>query len=139
MFKFSRALDGSVPTPRIITAGDGTYRIGTALYLTGGVAEIATGANVVAYISLENKTLAADGELMVYPVTPGMIFEAPISAYSSTTQKHGLTVTLHTDGEKVTATAPASGASAGGGAFIFDMQSAAVAGDKILVRLGFFH
>ena len=139
MFKFVKSLDGAKGLPYIAKAAAGTYHVGTALYLDNGVAKVATGAAFVQYIAQENKTLSAEDELIVLPVTGGMIFEAPISAFSASTQKTGLTVTIHTDGEKVTASAPGSGSAANGGAYIYDTLGAAAAGDKILVRLGYYH
>lgn len=148
MFKFVRSLDGSYLQPRTVKAVAGTYKTGMALKIGNGVAAAASGNVKVTLIALENKTLDSEGELIVADVTHGMIFEAPISAFSASTQKVGASVTIHTDSLGVTATAAAtlyastasgsysSGSEIGAfsGACIYDMGGAAAAGDVIHIR-----
>lgn len=145
MFKFVRSIDGSYLQPQTVNAAAGTYEVGMALKYDAGVVKAATANDHVRFVCMENTKLTAAGALTVAPVTSGMIFEAPITAFSATTQKPGLSVTIHTDSLKVTATAAtamyaSSGTSFAGvairtaaGVEIVDMLDAAAAGDKIHV------
>lgn len=148
MFKFVRSLDGSYLQPRTLNAAAGTYKVGMALKLDGGAAKAATGDTKAVLLCMENKTLSAAGDLIVADITPGMIFEAPISAYSASVQKPGASVTIHTDSLGVTATsvatpyASSTSASystavalpAATGARIYDMGGASAANDVIHVQ-----
>ena len=92
----------------------------------------ATGDVNVAYVCFAGKTVTAtDGNLLVYKVTPAMLFEAPLSAAVGTAVKFGAQLTIDTTGEKVTATAVTNNF----GAYVEDVNGASVAGDKIVVRL----
>lgn len=143
MFKFVRSLDGSYLQPQAVTATAGTYHVGEALQLSAGNVSLASGNSRVRFVCMEDKTLTAAGELLAAPVTTGMIFEAPITAFSASTQKPGLSVTVHTDGLKVTATAATAMYASSGtsfssvamptfvGAQVVDVCDAVAAGDKI--------
>lgn len=147
-FKFVKSNDAGFMEPTRMVAGDGTYAIGTALYIASGVLEVASGNVKATHISLENKVLSADGELLVYPVTPGMIFECPVEDYDATYHAVGLIAQFHTDGAQITDAAGGVeyvAATSGGavtaaglshtGALIVDMRGAAADGDKVWVRL----
>ena len=137
MFEFVKSLDCAVPQTSRHVAASGTYEIGMALKIASGKLTKASGTDVATHICAENAKLTADGEIVAFPVTPAMIFEVPISAYSATTQVAGLKVTLATDGKRVTATAAENGSKAG--AYIVDLQNAAAVGDKILVHLNYYN
>lgn len=147
-FKFVKSSDGSFIEPTRMKAGDGTYAVGTALRIVSGVLEIASGNVKATHISLENKTLATDGELLVYPVTPGMIFEVPVEDIDATIHAVGKCAQFFTDGAQITDAAAGVeyvAATSGGavttaglshtGALIIDMRGAAADGDVVWVRL----
>lgn len=135
MFSVAKILGGRQNVPETlelpVTAGK-TYTVGEALVVTSGALAQASGAAKVKYISMENYTAPATGarKLRCFRVTPDMLFEVPLSAYSATTLKVGATMTIGADGLTVTATA-----AEGTGAEIVDLGDAAKAGDKILVIL----
>lgn len=137
------------------TVGDGTYKVGTALYEVSGVLEIATGAVRATHIALENRTLAANGPMLVYRIEPGMEFDCPIEDIDSTYHAVGKIAAFHTDGAQITDAAAGvvyAAATSGGdgtngangpttatpshtGALIVDMLGAAADGDICRVRL----
>lgn len=134
-FKTIKILSGraNVPETLILPAKSGeSFSVGQALTISGGALSGASGDTDVFYISLENLDNAtADAKLACCRVTPDMLFEVPVSAYSASVQKLGAHVTISSDGLEVTATA----ASSGFGAEIVDLNSAAAAGDKIICAL----
>ncbi len=114
-----------------VTAGK-TYTVGQALTVASGALTAASGAVEAKYIAAESYTAPSSGarKLRCYRITPDMLFEVGISAYSASTQKVGAKLQFSTDGSLVTATAAETG-----GAEIVDLNGAAKAGDKILVFL----
>lgn len=147
-FNFVKATDGSMYSAETRICGDGTYVVGTALYNVSGVLEIASGAVQATHISLENKTLAADGDMLVYEVSPTMIHECPIEDLDATYHAVGKVAGFHTDGAQITDAAAGVAyvaATSGGevttalktgtGALILDMRGAAADGDVCWVRL----
>lgn len=122
---------GNVPEPILVPAVAGTYKEGEALVVAATGVSKASGDVNVAYICFAGKTLASVGNLLVYKVTPSMLFEAPLSAAVGTTVKFGAKLQLDSTGEKVTATAVSNNF----GAYVEDVNGASVAGDKIVVRL----
>lgn len=113
------------------TAGT-TYTVGEALVVTNGALAKASGGVAAKYIAAETYTAPSTGarKLRCYRITPDMLFEAPLSAYSASTLKVGAKVTFGTDGLTLTATAAETG-----GAEIVDLGTASKTGDKITVFL----
>ncbi len=113
------------------TAGQ-TYAVGEALVVSGGALAKASGDVKAKYVAAETYTAPSTGarKLRCYRITPDMLFEAELSAYSASTQKVGAKVTFGTDGLTLTATAADAG-----GAEIVDLCNASKAGDKIVVIL----
>lgn len=146
---------GTLYEPVTMTVGDGTYTVGIALYDVSGVLEIASGAVRATHISLENKTLAENGPMLVYRIEPGMEFDCPIEDIDSTYHAVGKIAAFHTDGAQITDAAAGvvyAAATSGGdgtegadgpttatpshtGALIVDMLGAAADGDICRVRL----
>lgn len=109
-----------------------TYTVGQALVVSSGALTGASGAVEAKYVAAETYTAPASGarKLRCYRITPDMVFEAAISAYSASAQKVGAKLQFATDGLTLTATAAETG-----GAEIVDLNGAAKVGDKILVFL----
>lgn len=134
MFKLIKIENGrgNVPEPVQIPATNGVaYKEGMALAIASNAAAIASGDVTAQYVCLEEKTGVAGGYVLAYRIMPQMIFEVPIQAYSSSTQKFAGKLTFHTDGLQITATAVTNNH----GAFIEDLKGATGVGDKVLVRL----
>jgi hypothetical protein len=132
MFKVSKYLGGKGAYPDVVeipVASGAAFEAGQALTVSGGVAAVADGDVAVAFVSCTKLTAeesALGKKLGCYKVTPDIIFEGELSAYSSTVAL-GAALTL-AGGEKVTATAASKG-----GAKIIDTCGAAAAGDTVLV------
>ena len=132
MFKVAKYLGGKGAYPDVVeipVSSGAEFAPGQALVITGGVATPADGDVAVAYVSCGKITAeesAIGKKLSAYKVDADIIFEAELSAYSSTVAV-GAALTL-AGGEKVTATAAAKG-----GATVIDTCEASAAGDKILV------
>lgn len=127
MFKIVKYLGGRGAYPdalEIQVTAD--VEVGTALTETGAKA---TGDVNVAYVTA---SAAKSGEKVIcYRVTPDIVFEARLGAYSSSAIKLGTAVTIGTDAKSVTATAVSSGK----GAKIIDTNGAAATGDTVHVVL----
>ena len=122
---------GNVPEPILVPAAAGTYKEGDALVVSANKVAKASGDASVAYICYAGKTVTStDSDLLVYKVTPAMLFEAPLSAFG-TTVKFGAKLTIDSTGEKVTATATTTNF----GAYVESVNDASAAGDKVIVRL----
>ncbi len=105
-----------------------TYTLGEALTLSAG-ALVKCGATAKpTHIAAEDYTSPATDNrpLYVYPVSPAMVFECPVTA-SPASLKAGDRVTLAADATGVTAT------TASGVATIVDTCGAKATGDKLLV------
>lgn len=123
---------GNVPEPILVPAAAGTYKEGDALVVSSNKVAKASGDVNAAYICYAGKTVTStDSDLLVYKVTPAMLFEAPLSAAVGSTVKFGAKLTIDSTGEKVTATA----ATTNFGAYVESVNGASVAGDKVIVRL----
>ncbi|MBP5209258.1 MAG: hypothetical protein J6125_00200 [Clostridia bacterium] len=150
MFDLKKIEYGRIGTPEPVLApakSGASYLPGMALCLDAESHALvkASGDVTVTHVCLEAKTAAAGDTVLCYRVTPQMVFEAPLSVYDDTVV-FGAALTIASDGLRVTAT-PASGlvATVGEddavtvtntvGAIICDTQSAAAAGDRVLVRL----
>lgn len=121
---------GNVPEPILVPAVAGTYKEGEALVVSANKVTKASGDASVAYICYAGKTVtSADSDMLVYKVTPAMLFEAPLSAAVGSTVKFG--AKLQITSEAVTATAATNNF----GAYVESVNGAAVAGDKVIVRL----
>lgn len=109
-----------------------TYTVGEALVVTNGALAKASGGVVAKYVAAESYVAPSTGarKLRCYRITPDMLFEVPLTAFSASTVKVGARVTFGTDGLTLTATAAEAG-----GAEIADTCEAAKAGDKITVFL----
>lgn len=135
MFAIVKILGGRqnvAETLELPCSGGKSYTVGEALVVTSGALTVASGAVKPTYIAAESYTAPSTGarKLKCYRVTPDMIFEVPISAYSASNQKVGASVQIGTDGLTLTATAAETG-----GAEIVDLCGASKAGDKIQVFL----
>lgn len=134
MFKLIKIEYGkdNVPQPIRVPASAGTYTAGQALVVSSNKVAKASGDVSAAYICYAGKTVTStDSDLLVYKVTPSMLFEAPLSAAIGTTVKFGAKLTIGTGGDEVTATAATSNF----GAYVEDMNGASAAGDTVIVRL----
>lgn len=135
MFVISKILGGRQNVAETLelpcTAGQ-TYTVGEALVVSGGALAKASGNVPAKYVAAETYTAPSTGarKLRCYRITPDMLFEAPLSAYSATTVKVGAKVTFGTDGLTLTATAADAG-----GAEIVELCGASKEGDKITVFL----
>lgn len=134
-FKITKILSGRTNQPETLvlpaTSGE-SFSAGEALVVSDGALTKASGDVSALYVALENlDSTSGKGTLACCRVTPDMLFEAPISAYSSSVQEMGAHVTIASDGLGVTATA----ASTNFGAEIVDMNSAAAVGDKVICVL----
>lgn len=114
----------SVSLPRATGA---VYAAGTALTLKDGVAVPAAGVVKPSFICCSSNEANDGSELLGYSVSPTMLFEVPLTAFSDTV-KPGAKVTLSADGKGVTATTE------GGVATVIDLQGAKAVGDKIIVK-----
>ena len=135
MFVISKILGGRqnvAETLELPCTPSTTYTVGEALVVTNGALAKASGGVAAKYIAAESYAAPSSGarKLRCYRITPDMLFEAPISAYSASTQKVGAKVTFGTDGLTLTATAAEAG-----GAEIVDLGNASQKGDKITVFL----
>lgn len=104
-FKIHSTDDGRVPGIEYLPCGAITPKVGMALTQTSGNLAVASGTTIPTYISMcEKETACTAGELIpVIRVQKDMILETTFSA-AATSIKLGNKVTLHTDGEQVTAT-----------------------------------
>ncbi len=131
MFRLTKILNGRInqaePCFLASTASE-TYKLGEALTLVDGAVTKAGATAKPTYIAAEDYTAPATNNraVCVYPISPAMIFECPVTA-SPAALKAGSKVTLDTTAMAVTAT------TASGVATIVDTLSAAIANDKVLV------
>ena len=96
--------DGHVPAWEYRPCDDITVTVGMALAFSSGHLVKATGTTAPTHISMVNATVATDGDLIpTIRVTPDIIFETTCYG-NNTSSAVGTKVTLHTDGEQVTAT-----------------------------------
>ena len=134
MFRLIKILNGrtnqSEPIKLKTTAGV-AYEFGSALSLNAGALINCTATTKPLFICGEDAAADEKSELTVYPIDANQIFEVPVSA-SPAALTVGASVTLAlTDGKATGVTAT----TASGVAQIFDLNSAAAAGDRILVRI----
>lgn len=82
-----------------------TPKVGMALVMTDGVLAMATGATKPQYLAMTTKSAAcAAGDIIpVIRVQPDLVLETTFAADAAAVQL-GSKVTIHTDGEQVTAT-----------------------------------
>lgn len=97
--------DNRVPGIEYLSAGAITPEIGMALTVTAGNLAVAKGTAKPTYLSMCQKETActAGDTIPVIRVQPDMIFETTF-AVSAAAVKVGDKVTIHTDGQQVTAT-----------------------------------
>ena len=134
----------NMPEPMLLPAEAGTsYEVGMALFLDSNThtMKVATGDTTATHISLEDKAPGEEEKILCYQILPQMLFEAPLSAYSSTTVAFGNRLQFSEDGKGLSATL-ATGITAAGsevkyalGGMIMDTLGANKANDKILVKL----
>lgn len=99
----TRNVTSSQPLIELACVEDVEYKIGSALVVTAGVAELATGADVPTHICNTEK-VGKEGEFIYgYLVLEDMVFEANLAADGSDLEV-GDKVTIDTDGVGVTAT-----------------------------------
>lgn len=128
----------NVPEPIVyeVTASE-AVAIGEALVLSEGKLTKCGASVVPEYIAMRSVGAAdTDRKCPVFRVESNQIFEVELSA-APTGLVVGAKVTLHTDGLKVTATTlgGSNNTEKIGVVTIVDLCGAAVAGDKILVRI----
>ena len=111
--------------PVKLPASAAGYTIGEALVMVGGKLTICPASEKPTYISCEEKTLAEDGCLCAYAVSPAQIFECPVQGDAS--------ALVLGDKVALTADAAAVNADASGKATICDLAYA----DKGLVCVTF--
>lgn len=104
-FKIYSTDDNRVPGIEYLPASAITPKVGMALTQTGGQLALASGTTAPTYISMcEKDSACTAGDIIpVIRVNRDMIFETTFAA-AATSIKLGDKVTLHTDGEQVTAT-----------------------------------
>ena len=96
--------DGQVRPWEYVPCDDITISVGMALVLSSGHLVKATGTTKPTYISMTDKVVTTDGDLVpVVRVDSGIIFETTNTAAMSGVGI-GAKVTLHTDALQVTAT-----------------------------------
>ncbi len=113
-FDVKKILGGRENVPETLylpAKGGESYAAGEALILSEGALTLASGDLAVSYIALESYEAPESGAraLAVFRVLPGMVFEVPASATSSSVQIPGAFVTIGSDGLTVTATAATKG------------------------------
>lgn len=120
----------NVPEPvyREVTADEAVV-IGEALVLTDGKLTLCSATTIPEFIAMADCTATAENRLIpIVRIERNQVYEVPIMAPPA-----GLTagskVTLHTDGLQVTPTTTA------GVVTVEDLNGAADAGDKIIVRI----
>ncbi len=133
MFRLVKILNGRINQgePVRVPSNPGTsYSLGEALILSSGKATRCGATTKPTFICCEDYSTSSTDprDILVEPVSPDMIFEAPFSEDPSGLSV-GSKVTLDiSTGMGITAT------TASGVATIFDLAGAAKAGDKCLVQ-----
>lgn len=104
-FKIYSTDDNRVPGIEYLPASAITPKVGMALAQSGGQLALASGTTAPTYLSVcEKDSACTAGDIIpVIRVNRDMIFETTFAA-AATSIKLGDKVTLHTDGEQVTAT-----------------------------------
>lgn len=104
-FKIYSTDDNRVPGIEYLPASAITPKVGMALTQTAGQLALASGTTAPTYLSMcEKDSACTAGDIIpVIRVNRDMIFETTFAA-AATSIKLGDKVTLHTDGEQVTAT-----------------------------------
>lgn len=104
-FKIYSTDDNRVPGIEYLPASAITPKVGMALTQSGGQLALASGTTAPTYLSMcEKDSACTAGDIIpVIRVNRDMIFETTFAA-AATSIKLGDKVTLHTDGEQVTAT-----------------------------------
>ncbi len=104
-FKIYSIDDNRVPGIEYLPASAITPKVGMALTQSGGQLALASGTTAPTYLSMcEKDSACTAGDIIpVIRVNRDMIFETTFAA-AATSIKLGDKVTLHTDGEQVTAT-----------------------------------
>lgn len=117
------------PDPvRLERTATADYSAGTALAISAGIAATASGTTKPTHVCISNVKASDGEELLAYHITPAMVFEVPLSEYTSANLVAGNKVTIATDGQRVTST------TTGGVATIVNVNGASAVGDEILVR-----
>lgn len=129
MFSFVRS-NGGHNFPAIVdrpTTASTSYKVGDALALSGGALVLATGETAPAFICAETYDAPASGQknIGVYPVYDFQEWKTTFAA-AATALNVGDKVTIHTDGEQVTAT------KTNGVAEIVEILDAAIGGSVIV-------
>ena len=121
----------NLPDPtRMLTSSSVSYKAGSALIVTNGRLANAQATSKPQYIAVESAAAGEKATLVCYPVTPGMIFEVPVSGIPASI-KAGVKVTLSVNNgfaDKVSTT------TTDGVATVVDTREATKSGDKILVK-----
>lgn len=103
----------------------GAIDVGTLLKLSSGKLVKATGTDQPQYVSMREGTVADGDVIPVTAITENTRFMTTFAA-AATSIKVGDRVTIHTDGEQVTATT-------GGCAEISELRGSGAAGDEVIV------
>ena len=112
----------------LLPCGSGTsYVPGQGVYISSGVATLATGTTKPTHIIEEKKTGVTGEFVQAVRITEDMTLEAPLSA-SGTSLGVGSAVTIHTDGSSLTATTTS------GIAKIIDFPEGKASGAKVLFK-----
>lgn len=130
MFSFVKS-NGGHNFPAIVekpTTASTSYKVGDALALSDGALVLATGETVPEFICAEKYDAPASGQkdICVYPVYGFQEWKTTFAA-AATALKVGDKVTIHTDGEQVTATTTK------GVAEIVEILGTAI-GDSVVVK-----
>lgn len=157
MFKLKNVLNGRCAAPDVIEISTGTqeaeitFNAGDAVCFASGALTKCSGDVSAEFIIVNKTTIAASGvgTVLVYRVTPDMVFEAPLNDYDSSTHILGNNLKFHTDGAQIGKVAASKykvtqastspyGVSAVAPAFgvkIINLCGASADGDKVLCVL----
>lgn len=134
MFILRKILDSGVNVPEVVRVKANaslSYKAGTALVLSSGVAANPTATEKPTHICAEEVGAGKQATMLVYPILPGMIFECAISAApASVVPGNKLTLSLDSDSRATGVTATVTS----GVATVVDLCGAKSAGDKILIQ-----
>jgi hypothetical protein len=125
MFKLFKKNNATVPVVKEIPAAAGTYSVGDALVISGGLATKTTGTVTPEFISAGKGTLSSGDVLAVNPIYEDMEFLTSFIT-TATGLKIGEKVTIATDSAQVTAT------TTNGVAEIVDPISTAAGGEVVV-------
>ena len=125
MFSILRADKGNNPASKLLPAAAGTYKVGEAAVLTGGLITRVSGSTKPTYVTAGAGTLASGDPISVNPIYADMEFETEL--VGSAALKVGEKVTISSTFDSVTTT------TTNGVATIVDIAGTA-SGSKVAVK-----